>query len=320
MTLALILAGFAGLLIGGDLLVRGAVGIAQRLAVSPLVIGLTLVGFGTSTPELVTSVQAALIDAPGIAVGNVVGSNIANILLIMGIAAVIHPVAASRAAFRRDGTALVIATLLCVGIALAGSITRWAGAGLVVLLAGYVAIAFFSERGSQATGAGTLPAGTRVDKAEQRGLPRLFATFLGGLVLTLVGARFLVDGSVELARIAGISESIIGLTIVAVGTSLPELVTSAVAARRGEGDVAFGNIVGSNLFNILGILGTTALVAPIAVPAEIARFDIWIMLGATAALIGATVTGWRICRWEGALLLLAYAGYLLAIFVSLPAT
>ena len=306
MTLLLILIGFAGLAAGGELLVRGAVAVARRLGVSALMIGLTLVGFGTSAPELVTSVQAALVDAPGIAVGNVVGSNICNALLVLGAAAVLRPVVADAAAFRRDGAVLVGASLLCLWAILSGDVGRLTGAAFVLLLVGFLVFTYFAERQAAASvHAAEADAGAPVT-----GLRAAIPMFLGGIVLTVLGARFLVMGAIELALALGVSDAVIGLTVVAIGTSLPELVTSVVAAIRRQSDVAFGNIIGSNIFNIFGILGVTALVKPIPVPDEIARFDIWVMLAATAALLAVTVTGWRITRAEGGLMLAGYAAYL----------
>ena len=299
MAYLLILAGFAGLLVGGEFLVRGAVAIAERLRVSPIVIGVTLVGFGTSMPELLTSVQAALAGAPGIAVGNVVGSNIVNILLILGAAAAIRPIVVGGPAFRRDGTVLALATALCLAVVLTGTLGRVAGLAFVAGLAAYVVLAI-------RTGAAVEP-----EPSEARpSMLRAILLFLGGLLVTLAAARALVFGAVDVATQLGVSEAVIGLTVVAIGTSLPELVTSIVAARRGQADLAFGNIVGSNIFNVLGILGITALVQPLAVPASIAAVDIWVMVGATVALVVAAVTGWRITRREGAAFVAAYAAYL----------
>ena len=310
MTFVMLLVGFAGLVAGGELLVRGAVAVARRFGVSPLMIGLTLVGFGTSTPELVTSVQAALVGAPGIAVGNVVGSNICNILLILGVAAVMRPVAARAAAFRRDGTVLVGATLLCLAVVLSGDIGRLVGAAFVALLAGYVVFTWYAER-EGGTPSAELHAAEAGQAAPVRGgIGIAAAMFVAGLALTVLGARFLVSAAIELSQSLGVPEAVIGLTVVAIGTSLPELVTSIVAAARRHADVAFGNIVGSNIFNILGILGVTALVQPVAVPPEIARLDVWVMIAATALLLLVTMTGWRITRREGALMLGGYGGYL----------
>ena len=294
--------GLALLVGGGEALVRGATALAARLGVSPLLIGLTVVGFGTSTPELVTSLQAAFAGSPGIAVGNVVGSNIANILLILGLAIVLMPLSVNRRSFLRDGTALMIATLACIAVVLTGDLTRPAGALLVLGLVAYVGFAYLSER--------TLPQDGAVAATPPLGLGRALLWSLGGIALTVLGARFLVDGATALALLWGVSESVIGLTIVAVGTSLPELVTSVVAAIRRQDDIAFGNVVGSNIYNVFGILGVTAIVRPIPVPTEIVSFDIWVMLGATLALIAVAVTGWRATRLEGVALMAAYALYI----------
>jgi cation:H+ antiporter len=305
-----ILGGFVGLLLGGEMLVRSAVTVAQRFNVSPLVIGLTLVGFGTSTPELVTSVQAALSGSPGIAVGNVVGSNIANILLILGVAALVRPIIVSPGAFRRDGTVLFLATMLCLGVVLMGTIGRPTGFVFVAALLAFLAATLIMERRGASPAADVYEA--EAESLHPVGGSTLAAggLFLAGLVLTILGARFLVDGAIVLAADLGVSEAVVGLTIVAVGTSLPELVTSVIAARKGQSDVAFGNIVGSNIFNILGILGVTALVRPLEAPPEIAHLDIWVMTGATLLMMAVAVTSWRISRGEGAAMLAGYAGYL----------
>jgi cation:H+ antiporter len=310
---ALLLAfGLAALLVGGDLLVRGAVGIAQRFGLPPLVIGLTLVGFGTSTPELLTSLQGALAGAPGIALGNVVGSNIANILLILGVAALIAPVAVDRAAFRRDGTAMALATLAVAALCASGAVGRVAGAALVAALAVYL---WTTLRQAPAEAAVVYEAEARSAPAPPGRPWRAALFFAGGLALVILGARWLVAGAVSLAEAAGLSETVIGLTIVAIGTSLPELVTSATAARRGESGVAFGNVVGSNIFNLLGILGLTALAVPLPVPPEIVARDLWALLGATALMAALAVTGWRVSRREGAALLVLYAAYLALLLV-----
>ena len=305
MNILFVLGGLLGLVLGGEYLVRGAVALAQRVGLSPLVIGLTVVGFGTSAPELVTSVQAALLGAPDIALGNVVGSNIANILLILGLAAVIAPVAISGRSFARDGTVMLAASLLCLGTVLLGQVDRLAGAVALVGLAAYLIYTFRSDR-SEAEPMAPLP-----DQA-----PSWLALvwLLGGLLLTILSARFLVTGAVALAQAVGLSEAVIGLTIVAVGTSMPELVTSVIAARRGQSDVALGNVVGSNIFNILGVLGITALIQPVGVAAQIATLDIWVMLGATVALI-ACAFGARVTRGQGALFALAYVAYVAVLLV-----
>ena len=316
------------LMLGGELLVRGAVQVATRFGVSPLVIGLTLVGFGTSTPELVTSVQAALSGSPGIAYGNIVGSNIANILLILGIAAIITPIAVSSNALKRDSTIMVLVTVVFAIVAALVPMGLLAGLVFVLALAGYIFAAFWQERGL-AAGALDDAHGAAFDKslALQEADPALKApseigrsAFLSiliaiaGLALVVLGGNLLVSGAVGLARSFSISETIIGLTIVAIGTSMPELVTSVMAALRKQTEVAFGNVVGSNIYNILGIGGFTALIAPTNVPSEIVRFDNLIMIGASLVLVAFAFTGRRISRREGAVLVAGYAAYVALIW------
>jgi cation:H+ antiporter len=306
-----VLGGLVALVAGGDMLVRGAVAIARRLNVSRLMIGLVLVGFGTSTPELVTSLEGAASGSPGIAIGNVVGSNIANILLILGLAAVISPLRVRPEALRRDGTTVLLASAICAALLFLPVLGRWTGTGLIALLLVYVVHTYRRERGldddsarmhaHEASAAAAEPAPGRWSLAA--------GLCVAALLLMIFGAKALVEGSVGIARSFGMPEAVIGLTVVAVGTSLPELVTSVVAALRRQGDVAFGNILGSNIFNILGILGMTALVAPIPVPSEFARLDVWVMLGATLLLVGASLTGGRLGRGEGLVFLAAYAAY-----------
>ncbi|APE28041.1 calcium/sodium antiporter [Aurantiacibacter gangjinensis] len=317
----LILAGLALLALGGELLVRGAVGIAEKLGVSPLLAGLTIVGFGTSMPELATSIQAAFAGSSDIAVGNVVGSNIANIILILGVTAVILPLAANRAAFKRDGIALAASSLAALACVLAGGIGRIAGIALIAALIGYILWAYLSERQSGdaaaqmhealATDAVAAPA-TPLSK----GTPALAVMTIAGIAAAIYGAGLLVEGAIALAQGWGVSEAVIGLTIVAVGTSLPELVACVVAALRGHGDVALGNVVGSNIYNVFGILGITALVQPLAVPQQIAALDIWVLLGVTALLLLFLRTGWTLKRWEGAVFLALYAGYTALLFLA----
>jgi cation:H+ antiporter len=298
--------GFALLVAGGEALVRGAVSVAVRFGVSPLLIGLTLVGFGTSTPELVTSLQAAFGGFPGIAIGNVVGSNIANILLILGVAAVIMPLAIDNVSFRRDGAALAITTALAAGLIIYGSLDRWMGSVLIFALLVYLVVAYRTDRNT------VIAAGPQ-DDTEGEAVPGsvllALGLALGGIAVTILGARLTVDSAVALALLWGMSETIVGLTVVAVGTSLPELVTSVMAALRRQSGIAFGNVIGSNIYNILGILGITALVRPIPIPPQIAQLDVWVMLAATLGLIIAVVAWRRIGRVTGLVFLGAYAAY-----------
>lgn len=297
------------LLVGGELLVRGAVASAKSLGVSPLLIGLTLVGFGTSTPELVTSVTAALNGSPGIAVGNVVGSNIANILFILGLSAVIYPMAVDPKGFKRDALMLVFAALACLAVSLYGRMGMLLGIAFISSLLAYVVYVYLQEK--RAPDEAALVAEHRAEDARKGpgGMALSLAMAVGGIAITIFGAGFLVDGSIALAKGLGVSDTIIGLTIVAVGTSMPELVTSVMAAIRKHADVAYGNIVGSNIFNVLFILGTTSIIAPIDIPTQIAAFDIWVMLAATALLVLFARTGIRLQRWEGIVFVACYAAY-----------
>jgi cation:H+ antiporter len=300
-----LLAGFVLLVAGGEGFVRGAVAIAKRLGMSPLLIGLTLMGFGTSLPELMTSLQAAIDGAPGIAVGNVVGSNIANLFLILGVAAVIFPVPVDKGVLRRDGSVLVLSALACTAVVVVGYMGRIAGLILVALLIGYIVRSYMVERQSMA--ANRAAEATSSEPKANIWLSLLIA--IGGLALTLIGARLLVSSAVELATAFGVSQTVIGLTVVAIGTSLPELVTAVIASFRRHTELALGNIIGSNIFNVFGIMGITALVMPIPVPPEIIRVDIWVMLGATVLALYFAYTQRNIVRWEGGVFLALYAAY-----------
>ena len=297
--------GFACLIYGGNWLVDGSVKLAKRLGVSPLLIGLTLVGFGTSTPELVTSLLAVFDKSEGIAVGNVVGSNIANILLVLGVAAVISPVKVDIKSFRRDGLFLTLATLALVVAVLLGRIGFLMGCVLVGMLTFYVVYSYVSDKKQQQLSDNTPVAGNPIWALGQAVI---------GIALTVWGAKLLVENASLLAREWNISERVIGLTIVAVGTSLPELITSIMSAIHKHNDVAFGNVVGSNIYNALFILGLTAVFMPIVIR-ESMGFDLWTMVGATAALIGVAFWKKEFSRTIGVLFLLAYAGYVWRLFV-----
>jgi cation:H+ antiporter len=309
-------AGLLLLLVGGELLVRGAVATATRAGVSPLLIGLTLVGFGTSTPELLTSVEAATVGSPGIAVGNVIGSNIANILLILGIAALICPLKISRGAFYRDGAVVTLAAFAGVAICLTGQLHPVGGGLLLMLLVAYIVYSYRAERVHASVTEAPLRLADAVPGSIDIALPMAIVCVVGGLALTMLGAHLLVTSTLALGAALGISETVLGLSVVAIGTSLPELATAVLAAVRRQPDIAFGNILGSNIYNILGILGLTAIIEPIPVPAEIARTDIWIMLGATLMLLAFSISGWRINRLEGAAFIVAYGGYLFLVASS----
>ncbi len=294
----LLVGGLVGLFLGGEFLVRGSVGLARRMAISPLLIGLTVVGFGTSTPELLVSLDAALRGVPDIALGNVIGSNIANILLIVGLSALVWPIAVSGTTLRRDTGVMVLGALALVPIFAFGFVSRPAGLVLLALLAAYLVWAYMVT--------------SEYIKDEGAAPPAAWKSLVwavAGLVLLVFGARFLVDGAVSIARGFGVSEAFIGLTIVAVGTSLPELATSLIAAFRRQSEIAIGNIVGSNIFNVLGILGLTAVVAPIPVAERFLTFDLPLMIAASLGLSALLLTRPTIGRSIGAAMLLLYGGY-----------
>jgi cation:H+ antiporter len=301
LTCILFALGLLGLFLGGDWLVRGAGAVALRFRVPPLVIGLTVVGFGTSMPELLVSVQAALRGAGGIAIGNVVGSNIANILLILGVAAVIAPLAAEPRRLRRDLAWMTGAALATIPVFWSGMVGRPEGVALVLGILAYLYVCLRQ-------------AGTEAETPDiaQAPLWQSVLAILGGLAALLVGARFLIDSATEIARTFGISEAVIGLTIVAVGTSLPELATSVIAAFRGARDIALGNVVGSNIFNILAILGITALIAPIPVEARFLAVDVPVMIAVSLALVAALYVFRGIGRGLGVVFLALYVAYVAA--------
>lgn len=300
-----LIAGFALLLGGGEMLVRGAARFSENIGISPLMIGLTVVGFGTSMPELVTSIEAASIGAPGIAVGNIVGSNIANSLLILGLAALAAPLSIETAALHRDCRAVMVASVLLLAAGFTVGLSQITGLVFLLLLLGYVIFAYHQEKHSAAH--------SQTRAAAKRTLGMMVAPLLpmvAGLAAVIFGAQFLVQGAIGLAEAAGLSQSLIGLTIVAVGTSLPELVTSVMAAFRKQGQLALGNVLGSNIFNIFGIGGVTAMVAPGPVPPEMTSVELPLLVASTGLIIAFAVSGREISRREGAMLVLAYLGYL----------
>ncbi len=298
-----LLAGLVGLFFGGEALVRGSVGIARRMAIPPLLIGLTVVGFGTSTPELLVSIDAAWRGAPDIALGNIVGSNIANILLIIGLSALVWPIKINGASLRRDTAVMMAAALVLVPIFAMAQMGRVSGMVLVAGLVGYLIWAY-RQPGEAVSDDADLPAPASTVVS--------VLWVIGGLVALMAGARFLVDGAVNIARGYGISEAFIGLTIVAVGTSLPELATSLIAAFRRQSEIAIGNIVGSNIFNVFGILGVTALIAPIPVAPRFLTFDLPVMIAVSLVLTALLLTRPVIGRGVGVAMLVGYVAYVWA--------
>lgn len=299
LTYIMLAGGLLGLFLGGDWLVRGASQIAARFNVPPLIIGLTIVGFGTSTPELLVSLQAAFDGLPGISIGNVVGSNTANILLILGVAGVIAPPIANFMNMRRDLFWMLGAALVMPVIIASGYVGRIEGAALITGLIIYLGLSFRAMRNDPTE---ALPSDVNLLHA---------AGFtIAGLIAVMVGAKYLVESATIIARHLGVSEAMIGLSIVAIGTSLPELATTVAAAIKGEREIALGNIIGSNIFNILAILGLTGLIIPIPVDTRFMSFDVPVMICATLLILGLIYVRGEISRIAGGLMILAYIGYI----------
>ena len=296
----LIALGLVLLFVGGEALVRGAVILAHRWRLPPVLIGLTVVGFGTSMPELVVSLRAALGGTPDIALGNIVGSNIANALLIIGVAALVWPIDTRGLHLRRDLAVMLAAAAVLILPFAMETVGRGMGLALLVGLAVYLVLAFRTAQVTPDTGE---PA-----PSSPGGLPGALGMVALGLVALVLGARWLVDGAVTVARDFGVSEAFIGLTIVAVGTSLPELATSVIAALRRQSAIAVGNVVGSNIFNVMGILGVTAVVAPVPVAPRFLVLDLPAMLAASVVL-ALMLRASRLGRAAGAGLLVAYGAY-----------
>lgn len=315
-TLAWFLVGLAIMLFGAELLVRGAARLAGALGISPLVIGLTVVAWGTGSPELAVGLKAALAGSPALTIGNVVGSNIANILLILGVAALIVPLTVARKLIRFDIPVMIGVSVLALLVSLDGRISPLEGLIFVGLLLVYTLWTVHESRRERRAvieeyarefGDEAGPAGTPWPQ-----LVAHAAMIPGGLFLLIKGSDWLVEGASALARAFGLSELVIGLTIVAIGTSLPELATSVIAGAKGERDIAVGNAIGSNIFNVLAVLGVTAMAAPggIAVPLAARSLDIPIMIAVAFACLPVFFAGYVIDRWNGALFLALYAGYL----------
>ncbi|MFN3606902.1 MAG: calcium/sodium antiporter [Cypionkella sp.] len=302
MTYILFTLGLVALFFGGEYLVRGASGVARHFRLSPMVIGLTIVGFGTSAPELLVSVQAAVAGQPAIAIGNVLGSNIANILLILGISAVIAPLVIPVSKLWRDLGFMLLATAAIWAMLLDGQVSRAEGLLLIMGLAVFLGAAFLTGRVPQ-------------DEDTGGDMPqwKAWAMTIGGLVVLVIGARLLVDSASQIARAFGITEAVIGLTVVAIGTSLPELATSVIAALRKQTEIAVGNVVGSNIFNIFSILGITAVIAPIPAEARFAAVDMPVVGISAVGLCVLAYTLGGLPRSAGAVLLAAYAAYIVLI-------
>lgn len=312
LTIVLLAIGLVLLIAGAEVLVRGASSLAIWAGITPVVIGLTVVAFGTSAPELAVSLQASLGGRADVAIGNVVGSNIANILLILGIAGLIAPLTVTRQIIRVDVPIMIAASFLLLWMTANRVISTVEGGVLFAGLLGYLVLQLRLGRSGEAGGEEIAPV--------RGGWALAVGMVVAGLALLVLGSRWLVEGAVAIATALGVSQLVIGLTVIAVGTSLPEIATTVMATLRGERDMAVGNVIGSNLFNILSILGISALVAPGGIPVAQAAisFDLPVMVAVAVATLPIVVTGQRVGRREGALFLVYYASYIL--YVVLAAT
>ncbi|MGP9758415.1 calcium/sodium antiporter [Corynebacterium sp. AOP12-C2-36] len=321
MSWLLLLAGFAVLVVGGELLVRGASALSARMGISPMVVGLTVVAIGSSLPELAVGVDAAVRGSPGLVTGNIVGTNIVNLLLVLGLAAAIQPIITARQMLRLDLPAVAAAAVLLLVLSLGGSLTWPAGVLLLLVGVAYTATILWYTKRSRAQELSRQAAQVQtVETTDTQDAPPAgwrrgavdAVLLLGGIVLVILGADWLVTGAVDIASELGVSDALIGLTIVAVGTSAPELVTTVVATLRGQASMAVGNLIGSSVYNIVFILGATVLVAPdaIPVPDEVLRVDMPVLVVVSLLVVLMFRTGRRMSRWEGLLLVAFYAVYL----------
>jgi cation:H+ antiporter len=312
MDVVYVVVGLVLLVLAGDALVRGSVNLSLRLGIPPLIVGLTVVAFGTSAPELLVSVQAIMNDAPGIALGNVVGSNIANVLLVLGIPAIICTIHSSTLGVSRGFITMLAATALFIGLCFLGPITWWHASILLVGLALMIADNIHSARQHR---------NTATDEEDLEGADpsapwwKIIAFLVVGLIGLPIGAGFLVEGASDIARLYGISETVIGLTLVAVGTSLPELATSVIAAFKKQADVAMGNVIGSNVFNLLGIIGVAGFVGPIPVDPSMLTSDLWVMAAASLLLIPFILMRFNITRTVGVAFVAIYVAYTVSLVV-----
>ncbi|MEO1198999.1 MAG: calcium/sodium antiporter [Pseudomonadota bacterium] len=295
-------AGLTLLVIGGDALVRGAVGLAERFAIPPIIIGLTIVAFGTSAPELIVSITAALGGAPGIALGNVVGSNVANIFLVLGVPALIAAIPTAQPFVRRNTLFMIGVTLIFIALCFTGQLVFWHGLVLVTLL-----LLFLAESARTA-----LRQREPIDPGEEGVSNPWLAILLvaAGLIGLPLGARFTVEGASTIAASWGVSDAAIGLTVVAIGTSLPELAATILAAIRRQGGIVVGNVIGSNLFNMMAIMGITVLIAPIPVDEKFLEIDLWIMLAAALVLVPFVWWRQKIGRIAGVVFSVIYVAFI----------
>lgn len=307
--------GLIVLLLAGDALVRGAVNLGLRLGIPVLIVSLTVVAFGTSAPELLIAVQAVIKGLPGIAVGNVVGSNTANILMVMGFPALLFGINASQCDSRKTYGFMLGATVIFIALAFLGPLFFWHGVILLALLGAMLTESFLSAQKHRREGNGASCDDLEELEEADPAMPlwKILVYLLLGVIGLPLGAQLLIDGALGIARQLGVSEAVIGLTLVAIGTSLPELATTLAAAMRRHGDVVLGNAIGSNMFNLLGIMGVASFFGPVDVPQEFLRFDLWVMLGASLVILPFVFGRFNINRIWGGVLSVLYILYLVVL-------
>lgn len=320
MNILLLIAGLVVLVASGEVMVRGAAGIALKASISPLVVGLTVVSIGTSTPELFASVTAALEGNPGLSIGNVIGSNIANLALVLGITATIYPIPVSRGLLVFDGPIMVFVTLLLIVFMWNGELTQWEGLVLVFLMILFIGAQLLrsrqEKRRERAARAAAVAEGTAAVSVEEftgfgsKSYWYLIFLVLAGCVGLYFGSDWFVAGASAIADDLGVSDHVIGVTVVAFGTSVPELAASVIAALRKQTDISIGNLIGSNIFNILSVLGITTVISDMKVDPAVLASDVWWMLGIALLIFPLIRMGYKVVRWEGVLLLIVYGLYI----------
>jgi cation:H+ antiporter len=314
-----IVGGLVLLMFGGRYLVSSGVALAERLEVSPLMIGLSVVAIGTSSPELLVNIVAVIKGVPSLGVGNVMGANIANVLLVLGAAGLVHPIARNPAVLKRDAPVMMLAVLGFGAVAWSGEIQRWQGIFMIAGLVAYLVAVALIERRSAAALAERKAEVAELGDARRQPLWRTAGILAAALAALIVGSNLLVEGGVAAARALGVGEAVIGATIVAFGTVLPELIASITAAMHRHTDLAVGNVIGSIVVNTLGVLGAAAAIRPFAMPAEVLRFDFWVMIASCLLLFAAGRGARGMPRWLCGAMVAAYVVYDIALYAGVPA-
>lgn len=315
MDILLLLGGLVLLVAAGEILVRGAAGLALKANISPMMVGLTVVSIGTSAPELFASVRAALEGNPGLAVGNVVGSNIANLALVLGITAMIRPIGVTKSLLKFDGPIMVFATLIFIAFAWNLELSSLEGIILVSLLIAFIGSLIYRSRKEKKEQDELESDVKDLVEYQSKGYPLLLGLIVAGCIGLYFGSEWFIEGARNIASSMGVSDYIIGVTVVAFGTSVPELVASAIAALRNQADLSIGNLIGSNIFNIFSVVGITSIVSPLPVNKDLMGLDIWWMLGIAIIIFPIMRSGFKVSRWQGLFMVLLYISYIFTVLL-----